>query len=175
MSTESVLTKIPINTSLLQPARFTFSFPTLPFLKYFCQNVQLPSVSTSAVQVVSPFADTFRHGDKLVYDQFNISVLIDEDLRVWEESYNWLKALTKPQDFPQYLNRERNEPYHDALLTINTNTNLPNIRISFKNCHPMSISNIQFDTKQNADIAMTAEISFRYDYFEIDRFMEIQS
>jgi len=173
MSNASLLTKIPTNTSLLQSARFTFSFPNLPFLKYFCQTIQLPGVSTSAVQVVSPFADTFRHGDKLVYDQFTVQALIDEDLRVWEETYNWLRALTKPQDFPQYRNRENNTLYHDAILTINSNANIPNIRIAFKNCHPMSLSNIQFSTVHNADSIITADISFRYDYFTIERFMEI--
>lgn len=173
MSTESVLTKIPTNTSFLQSARFTFSIPTLPFLKYFCQAVHLPGISTNAVQVVSPFADTFRHGDKLVYDKFNVSVIVDEDMRVWEETHDWLVALTKPQEFPQYLNRERKIPYHDALLTINTNTNIPNIRISFKNCHPTSLSNIIFSTMHNGDSMITADISFRYDFFTIDRFMEI--
>lgn len=171
MTTQSLLTRIPENTSLLQSARFTFSFPKLPFLKYFCQAVQLPGVSTSAVQVSNPFADTYRHGDKLVYEPFVITALLDEDIRVWEETYDWLTAMTKPQLFAQYgrFFDERRLPYHDGVLTINTNSNIQNVRVLFKDCHPTSLNGIPFDTKINADSTFTAEIGFRYDYFTIER------
>jgi len=175
MSNQSLLTRIPENTSLLQSARFTFTFSKLPFLKYFCQSVQVPGVSTSAVQVSNPFADIYRHGDKMVYEPFVITALLDEDIRVWEETYDWLTAMTKPQNFNQYARffDEKRHPYHDGLLTINSNSNLQNIRIHFKNCHPVSLSNIPFDTKVNADTTFTAEIAFRYDFFTIERLMAI--
>ena len=80
MSNTSVLTKIPENTSFLQPTRFSFLFPELPFLRYFCQSVSIPGVSTNAVSVETPFSNTFRHGDKLNYDGLNITAIIDEDI-----------------------------------------------------------------------------------------------
>jgi hypothetical protein len=171
MSQESLLTKIPENTSFLQSTKFTFTFPTLPFLRYFSQTAQLPSVTTSPVQVPNPFSDMFRHGDKLVYDQFNITALVDEDIRTWEETYNWLKALTKPQDYNQYVRyyNSKGTPYHDAILTVNTNANVPNFRVLFKDCHPISLSALQFDSKINADNAITMDVTFRYDFYEIER------
>lgn len=171
MSNQSVLTKIPENTSFLQATKFTFSFPTMPFLRYFAQTAEIPGISTSPVQVPSPFANMFRHGDTLVYDQFNITSIVDEDLRTWEETHDWLVALTKPQDYAQYIRfyNEQKTPYHDAVLTINTNSNIQNIRILFKNCHPYSLSGIQFDTKNNADNTIVMDVTFRYDYYEIQR------
>lgn len=171
MSNQSLLTKIPENTSFLQSTKFTFSFPTLPFMRYFAQTAEIPSVSTSPVQVSSPFADMFRHGDTLVYDTFSISSLVDEDLRIWEESYNWLEAITKPQDYSQYVRfyNDQGTPYHDAILTLNTNANIQNIRVLFKNCHPIALSGLAFDTKNNADNIITTTITFRYDYYEIKR------
>jgi len=172
MTNQSPLTRIPENSSYLQETKFTFSFPTLPFLRYFCQGVSIPGVSTSAVEVSNPFASTYRHGDKLVFDDFAITCLVDEDLRVWEESYNWLVALTKPAKFPQYirnLGNGRDSPYHDGILTTNTNANLPNVRFKFTYCHPVSVSAIQFTTTGDADTAMTIDIRFRYDQMEIDR------
>jgi hypothetical protein len=171
MSNSSLLTRIPENTSLLQPNKFTFSFTTLPFLKYFCQSVSIPGVSTSAVPVETPFSNTFRHGDKLVYDGLNISALLDEDIRVWEETYNWLLALTFPKEFRQYYrnSNNRDSAYHDGILTINTNANNPNVRFKFTNCHPVSLSGISFDTTQSALETMTIDIGFRYDGFEIER------
>ena len=121
MTTQSLLTRIPENTSFLQGNKYTFEFPTLPFLKYFCQSVNLPGVQTNAVSVETPFSATFRHGDKLVYDSFEVIALVDEDLRVWEESYDWLKALTFPNEFRQYYKNTngRDTAYHDGVLTIN--------------------------------------------------------
>lgn len=169
MATESILTTIPQNTSILQPTKYTFIIPDLPFARYFCQTVSIPGVSTSEVAVPTPFVTTYRHGDTLVYDTFSINALIDEDLRVWEETYNWLVALTKPRDFRQYATNVGRERYYDGILTVNTNANNPNIRFKFRSVHPVSVGNVLFNTADNADTAPTVDISFRYDYFEIER------
>lgn len=171
MTTTSLLTKIPENTSFLQQTRFTFTFPTLPFLRYFCQSVNIPSVSTSPVAVSSPFVNTYKHGDKLTYDDLTVTALVDEDLRTWEETYNWIKSLTKPNDFSQYI-RYRDKkatPYHDAELTVNTNANVPNIRFKFTDCHPVLLGSINFNVTENATKINTIDITFRYDQFYIDR------
>lgn len=172
MSNLSSLTQMPENSSFLQPNKFTFTIPTLPFLKYFCQTVNLPGVSTSPVMLENPFSATFRHGDKLVYDTFSTTMIVDEDLRSWEETYNWLQALTKPKEFSQYLRRngQRDVPYHDAELTINNNANLPNIRIKFLDCHPFSLGGINFNVGDNADTVITTDVQWRYDRFELERF-----
>ena len=171
MSNLSACLTQPENTSFLQANKFTFSFATLPFLKYFCQSVNLPSVSTSPVTVDNPFSATYRHGDKLVYDQLMVTVIIDEDLRVWEETYNWLLALTFPREFRQYWRNTngRQSAYHDGVLTINTNANNPNVRFKFENCHPLSLDGINFSVQESAQTVLTANIVFRYDRFEIER------
>lgn len=161
----------PSNSSFLQGNKFTFSFATLPFLKYFCQTINIPGVSTSPVTVDNPFSNTYRHGDKLIYDQINVTIIIDEDLRVWEETYNWLMALTFPKEFRQYYRNTngRQTAYHDGILTINTNSNNPNIRFKFLNCHPSSLSGINFSVQETAQNIITADITFRHDGFEIER------
>lgn len=171
MTTESVLTKIPENTSFLQPTKFTMVFPTLPFLRYFGQTAEIPAISTSPVAVESPFTNTWRHGDKLVYDQLSINAIVDEDLKVWEETQNWLIALTKPREYSEYIRHYNSKEmvYHDAILTINTNANIPNIRFKFANVHPISLGAINFSVTQNADATLTADIIFRYDYYELLR------
>jgi hypothetical protein len=171
MTNQSFATKIPDNTSLLQATKFTFIFPNLPFARYFCQTVSVPGVETTPVAVPNPFADIYRHGDKLVYQDFQINAIIDEDLRVWEETFNWIKSLTKPENFGQYA-RSRNpnaELYYDAILTINTNANNPNLRVKFRNCHPISLGSVLFNTADNAETILTADITFRYDTFEFER------
>jgi hypothetical protein len=173
MTIEALTTNTPENTSILQLTKFTFIIPDKPFLKYFCQTVQIPSVSTSEIEVPTPFSSTYRHGEKLRYDALTITALMDEDLRVWEETYGWLKSLTRPTTFDEYPKKTKRDLYvplyFDGYLTVNTNSNNPNIRIKFRNCHPTSIGIVSFDTKVDADSIPTADFTFRYDYFEIER------
>ena len=170
-STDAYISNTPDNTSILQSTKFTFIIPDMPFLKYFCQTVQVPSVTTGEITVPTPFSNTYRHGEKLNFDPLSITTLVDEDLRVWEETYKWLKGLTRPTEYAEYIKaKDPNAPlYYDGFLTINTNANNPNIRIKFRNCHPTNIGMVNFDTKVDADTIPTADFTFRYDYFEFER------
>ena len=81
-------------------------------------------------------------------------------------------GLGRPESYEQYPRKSRRDPtelYFDGYLTINTNANKPNIRVKFLNCHPTSIGMVNFDTKVDADIIPTADFTFRYDIFEIER------
>ena len=168
MAIDTSLIQIPDNTSFLQTTKFTFVIPNLPFAKYFCQTVNFPGVTTSEALVSTPFSDTYRHGDKLTFDPLTITFLIDEDLRVWEETYIWLCTLTNPRQFKEFAPKFR-EKYYDGILTINNNANLPNLRIKFRNCHPTSLGAIQFSTMDTADITPVCDLTFRYDIFDIER------
>jgi hypothetical protein len=171
MSNESYLTHVPENTSQLQATKFTFVIPELPFARYFCQTVILPGVSTTPVTVQNPNVSIKLHGDKLIYGDLILTFLIDEDLRVWEETYNWIKALLRPVSTQQYgiRNGQKMPNYYDGELTINSNANIPNLRIKFASCHPTDLSGITFNTTETGDPTITASVTFAYDYFEIER------
>lgn len=171
MTTTSALTRIPENTSFLQSTKFTFEFPDLPFLKYFGQEVALPSVGTTAATVTSPFADMYRHGDKLRFEQLVVSAIIDEDMRVWEETFDWIVALTKPANFEQYARfyDPKKSLYRDAILTVNTNANIPNLRFKFTNCHPVDISRVPFSSMKDANNQLTVDFTFAYDQYSLVR------
>jgi len=176
MTTESFITTIPENTSFLQTTKYTFIIPTLPFAKYFCQSINLPGVTSSEIEIPTPFSSTYRHPTKMKYEPFTISFLIDEDIKVWEETYKWIVALTRPESSSQYIKNkdkgsfhESSSPYQDGLLTLNTNSNLPNLRIKFRNIFPVSLSGIQFGTTISSENTPTADVTFRYDLFEFER------
>jgi len=171
MTTESFLTTIPQNTSFLQSTKYTFVIPTLPFARYFCQSINLPGVTSNEIEVATPYSSTYRHPTKMAFEPFSISFLIDEDIKVWEETYKWIVSLTRPESNKQYVKYRDKEasPYHDGVLTLNTNANIPNIRIKFKNVFPVSLGGIQFGTTVSADNTLTADVTFRYDTFEFQR------
>jgi hypothetical protein len=128
-------------------------------------------VATNEVQVPTPLVDTYRHGDKLQYEPLQISFLIDEDFRVWEETYNWLKSLTFPHKFEEYrkFKGQKVEAYYDGILTFNNNANRPNFSVKFVGCHPISLSAVDMSVMESADDTPTAALTFRYNYFDIVR------
>ena len=168
MTNTSMISTIPDNGNFLQVSKFTFLIPGLSFARYFCQNVIMPGVSTSAPVQPTPFSEIYRPGDKLIYDPITITFYLDEDMRTWEETYIWLITLTQPFRFQQYASRFTERSY-DGVLETTKNSNLPNLRFKFHNLHPTSISSIQFDVTQTADFTPTADITFQFDTFEIER------
>ena len=67
----------------------------------------------------------------------------------------------------QNSNTSKVSYYSDANLTVMTALNNPAVRINFHRMFPVSLSDIQFDTKLSADNILTATATFRYEYFEI--------
>ena len=118
----------------------------------------------------------YTPGNQLAYNNFNIDFLIDETLTSWQEIYNWFRSFASPDG-----TNERNtlsnlagqkkfgtkKPYlSDATLTIMSALNNPLVRVQFTNMFPVSISDLQFDTKSSADDIMVGTANFVYEQFK---------
>lgn len=163
----------PINTSLLQPTKYQLVFARMPHITYFCQTFNLPGLSMSEIVRNTPFVDLYVYGDKVQYEPFDLTFMVDEDLRTWLEMHNWITGLTFPKGFEQYRrlikeNKDYGGTVSDATMTVMSNKNMPNIRITFRDCFPTSVSSITFDYTMDASMTLTASASFRYNYFDVD-------
>jgi len=167
MTTDSLA--LQFNDNHLQTTKFSVTIEGLPFASYFCQELTIPGVSTSEAQVPSPYSDYFFSGDKLVYDYLTLTFIVDEDLRVWEETFNWLNGITYPLDSTQYAKQEAKGIYHDAIVILNTNNNSENVRFKFRNCHPVSLGPMSLSFKGNALNPIIADLTLRYDTYIIER------
>jgi len=171
MSSIGVLSENPSNLNLFETNKFQFTIPNLRFARYFCQAVAIPGVSTQEVARDTPFHTQFHHGDTLAYDALTLSAQLDEDFRVWEESYNWLRSETAPHKFKDYRNSVivREDIYNDGILEFNKNSNLPNIRMKFHNCHLTALSAISLTYDATDAISAVCDITIRYDTYTIER------
>jgi hypothetical protein len=174
----TALSRNPTNKDLLQSTKFRLSFDRLKGATYFCQTANIPGVNLNEVPRNTPFVDLYVPGEKLYYDTFNITFLIDEDLQDWIEIHNWIRAMTFPVDFDEYKDLSKFSSrvsakippqYTDATLSIFTNKNNPSYRILFKDLFPTSLSTIQFSTMDSAENIITADASFRFSYYNIQK------
>ena len=172
----------PSNRDLLQGTKFHLNFSRLPGLTFFCQTVNIPGVSLSEVPRNTPFIDLYVPGEKIIYDTLNATMLINEDMSDWIIIHDWIRAMTFPREFEEYakmdgmfkdsvLRKGTKVPpqYSDASLTVYTNKNNPNLRISFKDCFPTSLGGIQFSSMDSAETIQTTDVLFRYSYYNIEK------
>ena len=180
----TALTRNPENVSLLQSTKFRLSFERLPGLTFFCQSANFPGLSLTEIPRPTPFIDLYMPGEKLVYDTFNVSFLVDEDLRSWTEIHDWIRGMTFPTDFKEYigLSKQSTGSYHrgaftkglqsqysGATLTFYTNQNNPNFRIKFIDIFPTSLSTIIVNTGDSAENVITSDATFRFSYYDYER------
>lgn len=152
----------PKTTNLLQPTKYSVVFPEISDTVYFCQTANLPGVSMVALPHVTPNLDLYVAGTKIEYNSFDISFLVNEDLSAWLDLYNWMKHITT--DMKGYVKTNG-----QAILTVYSNQNNPKYRIKLVNIFPLSLGDIEFDTKLSAEDHIVCSASFRYDYFEVEK------
>jgi hypothetical protein len=168
------LTRRVKNRSFLQPTKYQLEFARSPHMTYFCQAANLPGLSLNEVPRSTPFVDLFVPGEKAIYDTLNITFLVDEDLRSWFEIHDWIRGLTFPENFTEYKTTileagPFGKQYSDCAMTILTNSNKPNIRIKFKDCFPTTISSVIFSSQDTSKNVLTADATFRFSYFNVER------
>src|SRR5689334_20118145 len=92
----SLLQAVPANPNYMQASKFTFILPALSITPYFVTKVMMPTVSTNAAVQENSRARIYRHGDRLEYGPLEITFIVDEDLKSYEQAYDWLRSLTSP-------------------------------------------------------------------------------
>lgn len=178
----SAVTRNPTIKDLIQTNKFRLTFNRLPEVSFFCQSANIPGVSLSEVPFTTPFIDLFVPGEKILYDTFNITFLIDEDLRSWHHLHDWIRAMTFPKEFEEYQALERMNPvsviraqtkippqYSDGTLTIYSNKNNPMFRVQFKDLFPIMVGGILFNTMDSAENVPVSDASFRFSRYDIER------
>jgi len=178
----TVLNRTPQNTNYLQPTKFLLTFSRIPNAQFFCQAVNIPGVSVGQAPINFPSLTVYAPGNQIAYNNFNITFNVNEDLSAWQDIYDWFRSFASPDgtsernlksqlqnEYSQNSNPNTNAKlyYSDATLTILSALNNPILRVEFVNMFPVSLSDLQLDTKQSADDIITADAIFNYDQFKI--------
>lgn len=174
----TALTRIPENTNLLQPTKYILSFERLGSIQYFCQTVNVPGVNLGQAPLSYMMGDVFSPGNKITYNPLAIRFLIDEELDTWNSLYKWFLSIASMDGFDERnrlsnlqngIGKKSLKNYSDATLTVLSALNNPIVRIKFTNVFPITLNDIGFDTTQSADNIITADATFMYDYYEIEK------
>ena len=156
----------PVNKSFLSNNKFQFVISRLPHVEFFIQSVNLPAMTLLNTDTQTPFTRISVPGNILIFDPLQVTYVMDENMQSWFEIYNWITQLGNPTDRNKIGNLTQvpgatNSITSDAVLTINTNSNNPNVRITFKDLYPTELTGVQFTSAEGQDF-LTSTITFAY-------------
>lgn len=159
------------NTNFLQPAGFRLSIDrkNYPNLEYFVQSVDHPSVSLPIASVgYRRIVDVAQIGDKLEFSEVTFDIMLDEEMRSYEEMYGWMTRLVENNIVPQTA-KSSTLPASavDISLIILNSANIQQKRISYKDAFPTNLGNIRMESTSADTQVLILPVSFHYSYFEL--------
>jgi len=173
--TSSIFSKQIQNRNFLSPIGFEFKLTKAPKVDFFSNSANIPQITLGTGIQPSYLKDIDVPGDKVVYDDFILNFIVDEDLQNYSTIHNWIIGLGFPKTTQQFKNlttntellRDPQEQYSDgSLIVLNSNLRA-NFQIKYKDLFPVSLSSLQFNATLGQEEYFTAQVVFKYSIYEI--------
>jgi hypothetical protein len=167
------------NRNFLSPTGFKLSLVRSPKVAFFSNVANIPGINLGIANQPTYLKDIDIPGDKLVFDEFRISFLVDENLENFMEIQNWMRGLGYPERLKEIYDLQnepktidnRNSPmmniYSDGTLQVFNSSYNTQFKIIFEDMFPTFLSGLKFDATDNSIEYFTAEVVFRYTYYYI--------
>jgi len=133
--------------------QYSMIIPSLPNVQFFLQKFSLPSVSVKSIDLYSRIVDYNEIGEKINYEPFTVTFLVDKYSRNWASVFNWMKSMTADGSNIGHTD--------DVDLLIN---NQPLCR--FMGSWPMILSGFEFDTTVEGLVYIKSTLTMNYDYMD---------
>jgi hypothetical protein len=165
---------LPSNYNVLSPLAFRLDIERLPMATFFCQSVNVPGVTLGETEQVTPLINIPIPGDKMEFDSLTATFLIDEDLTNYIEILNWIRGLGTPEVLSEYGDLEKASPTYnvytnksvagdvlsDITLHILTNSKNTNKEVIYRDCFPIALGEIAFDSASDGGV-IVADATFQ--------------
>lgn len=154
------------NRNFLSPIGFKFNLQKAPTVDFFSQSANIPSIDLGVAIQSTYLKDIPVPGDKLVFNDFSIRFLVDENLKNYLEISNWMRALGYPESLNEAIPLNT-QAYSDGGLVI-FNSNMQSVaRVNFKDMFPVQLTQVEFDAQTTDINYIVAEATFKYTVFDI--------
>ena len=171
-----------VNRNFLAPTGFKFLVSRAPKISYFGNQVNVPALTLGIANQPSYLKDIPRPGEKIDFEDLTLTFLVDEDLTNYMEIQNWIRGIGFPESLDQIYDFQQDDTltvmnkalrnqginlYSDGSLLILNNVNLPKFKVTFDGMFPYYLSTLTFDATQSDLEYFTAQVSFKYNIYNI--------
>tara|TARA_B100001564_G_C20656659_1_gene679529 strand:+ start:1019 stop:1360 length:342 start_codon:yes stop_codon:yes gene_type:complete len=106
-----------------------------------------------------------------------IRFVVDEELQNWLEMKEWIFGLGYPNSRAEYTKlakensgvKPRGNKYSDGILMILTSHKNAQIKVTFQDLWPVTLSGIQMDSSVTEVDYITADATFAYTIYNVER------
>ena len=190
--TGGALDRQPTVFDYSQQSQFKVFMPLFPLTEWFCTRANIPGVSLGQAVQSTPLIDMPIIGDKLTYDDFYVTFLVDEQLKNYIEIHDWLVNCGAPQGRDQFMDKDRpagipkrpgrikndlvlgdisgtdRDLYSNIDLFIMSSKNNPVVKFQMIECFPISLTNVEY-SHQEADVQYAeCTVTFAFSYFTVE-------
>ena len=190
--TAGALGRQPTVFDYSQQSQFKVWMPLFPLTEWFCTRANIPGVSLGQAVQTTPLIDMPIIGDKLTYDDFYVTFLVDEQLKNYMEIHDWLVNCAAPANKNQFMGKDRpdgiprrpgtmrservlgqypesdRDLYSNIDLFIMSSKNNPLVKFQMIESFPISLTNIEY-SHQEADVQYAeCTVTFAFSYFTIE-------
>ena len=159
---------------------FKFVLERCPKVDFYCNAANLPSITLGVAEQPSYLRNIPVPGDKIQFEDLQISFMVDEHMENYLEIYDWITGLGFPESIDQYIqlgddkklapendpNDNFNERSDATLMILNSDYNT-SVKVKFRDLFPVELSGIPFDAKAEQQEYYTATARFKYTMFDV--------
>lgn len=149
---------------LLKVNSFNMQFSNQKSLELMVTSVNLPGFTLGQMNFGRPVVKDKRPGDSLEYNDLNITILCDEQLKAFEEIYHYLILSANPNTG----SLEINDNIFQSTLMLTTNKNNVQRKVKFYNCFFTSIGDLQFESTTTDAEQITFQATLAYSFYDFD-------
>ena len=165
------------NRNYLSNVGFNFTLARFPKVDFFSNTANLPGLTLGTVNAPNYLKELPLAGDRLVFEDFSLQFIVDEQLENYLAVHNWMRGLGFPnsiQDFKDLVTddegvQDMDRQYSDGTLVVLNNQFNSIARVKFNGLFPYSLSGLQFDATNTDYQNITATVTFKYTIYNIER------
>ena len=155
----------PKNRNFLSPIGFKLKLERFEGVDFFCQSANIPDIQMPFTDVPTRFRNVpIVPGGGVTFGDLSVRFIIDEDLVNYHSIYKWIRQNGRADrdvdtpDEPQYSN---------GIIEVTTSNMNTNFVVEFVNMFPINLSNIVFDASTGDIEYITADVTFKYQQFNL--------
>ena len=149
--------------NLAQPTNFICGSEALNFTSTYCTSVNIPGISLNHNFLTNKSGSALNiTGDNIMFNACSLSLLVDEDFRVYFELMNALLLNINPTN-STFATKE-----FDFFINVMNSKGNNLFKITLVNARISTIGDIQLDST-NTETEIVLNVDILFDYFELEQ------
>ena len=132
------------------------------------QDFSIPNLQITRARATSSpkVANWDLPGTGLMFDDLEVTFLLDENIESWIEIYRWIKELVEPYGHQ----KERIIPTESTISIhlMNNNRSSTGKIFNFHRVWPVFLGGIKFSTTNEEPDELSCTVTFKYDTFDLE-------